>query len=74
LLSRGMKESLCIARALIHVPQVLILDEPTVFIDPVLKKEIWQELIRLKEHEHKTILVTRHAMDEAENSSQLAML
>ena len=72
--SGGMKRRLSLAIALIQNPKLLILDEPTVGIDPVLKKEIWQELIRLKEHEHKTILVTTHAMDEAERCDQLAML
>lgn len=72
--SGGMKRRLLLAIALIQNPKLLILDEPTVGIDPVLKKEIWQELIRLKEKEHKTILVTTHAMDEAERCDQLAML
>lgn len=72
--SGGMKRRLSLAIALIQNPKLLILDEPTVGIDPVLKKEIWQELIRLKEQEHKTILVTTHAMDEAERCDRLAML
>ncbi|MGE7673873.1 ABC transporter ATP-binding protein [Lysinibacillus sp. NPDC094403] len=72
--SGGMKRRLSLAIALIQNPKLLILDEPTVGIDPVLKKEIWQELIRLKNDEHKTILVTTHAMDEAERCDQLAML
>ncbi|MGA3675385.1 ABC transporter ATP-binding protein [Lysinibacillus agricola] len=72
--SGGMKRRLSLAIALIQNPKLLILDEPTVGIDPLLKKEIWQELIRLKNDEHKTILVTTHAMDEAERCDQLAML
>lgn len=72
--SGGMKRRLSLAIALLQNPQLLILDEPTVGIDPVLKKEIWQELIRLKNEEQKTILVTTHAMDEAEQCDLLAML
>ncbi|MFJ7734925.1 ABC transporter ATP-binding protein [Lysinibacillus sp. NPDC097287] len=72
--SGGMKRRLSLAIALIQNPKLLILDEPTGGIDPVLKREIWQELIRLKEEQHKTILVTTHAMDEAERCDQLAML
>jgi len=72
--SGGMKRRLSLAIALIQDPKLLILDEPTVGIDPVLKKEIWQELIRLKDQEQKTILVTTHAMDEAERCDHLAML
>ncbi|WP_107943701.1 ABC transporter ATP-binding protein [Metasolibacillus fluoroglycofenilyticus] len=72
--SGGMKRRLSLAIALLHNPTLLILDEPTVGIDPVLKKEIWQELMRLKIEEQKTILVTTHAMDEAQQCDQLIML
>lgn len=72
--SGGMKRRLSLAIALIHNPQLLILDEPTVGIDPVLKREIWRELLRLKQEEGKTIIVTTHAMDEAEKCDLLAML
>ena len=71
--SGGMKRRLSLAIALIHDPQILILDEPTVGIDPELRKSIWAEIVRLK-REGKTILVTTHVMDEAEKCDQLAMV
>lgn len=71
--SGGMKRRLSLAIALIQNPQVLILDEPTVGIDPELRLSIWKELYRLKD-EGKTILVTTHVMDEAEKCDQLAMI
>lgn len=71
--SGGMKRRLSLAVALIQDPEVLILDEPTVGIDPELRQSIWAELFRLK-NAGKTILVTTHVMDEAEKCDQLAMV
>jgi ABC-2 type transport system ATP-binding protein len=71
--SGGMKRRLSLAVALIQDPDVLILDEPTVGIDPELRISIWTELYRLKDI-GKTILVTTHVMDEAEKCDQLAMV
>jgi ABC-2 type transport system ATP-binding protein len=71
--SDGMKRRLSLAVALIQDPEVLILDEPTVGIDPELRLSIWKELYRLKD-EGKTILVTTHVMDEAEKCDRLAMV
>lgn len=72
--SGGMKRRLSLAIALIQNPKILILDEPTVGIDPLLKKSIWNELERLKDEEDKTILITTHVMDEAEKCDYLAMM
>lgn len=71
--SGGMKRRLSLAIALIQNPQVLVLDEPTVGIDPELRLSIWEELYRLKE-EGKTILVTTHVMDEAAKCDCLGMI
>ncbi|MEI4771245.1 ABC transporter ATP-binding protein [Psychrobacillus sp. FJAT-51614] len=71
--SGGMKRRLSLAIALIHDPELLILDEPTVGIDPKLRKSIWEEINRLK-MEGKTILITTHVMDEAEKCDKLAMV
>lgn len=72
--SGGMKRRLSLAIALIQNPQILILDEPTVGIDPELRKSIWSELFRLKKEEGKTIIVTTHVMDEADKCDYLAMV
>lgn len=72
--SGGMKRRLSLAIALIQDPEILILDEPTVGIDPELRKSIWQELDRLKNDEQKTIVVTTHVMDEAEKCDELTMI
>jgi ABC-2 type transport system ATP-binding protein len=71
--SGGMKRRLSLAVALIQDPEILILDEPTVGIDPELRQSIWAELYRLK-NAGKTILVTTHVMDEAEKCDVLAMV
>lgn len=72
--SGGMKRRLSLAIALIQDPEILILDEPTVGIDPELRLSIWNELIRLKKEEKKTILVTTHVMDEAEKCDFVVMI
>lgn len=72
--SGGMKRRLSLAIALIQNPKILILDEPTVGIDPELRVSIWDELLRLKNEEGKTIIVTTHVMDEAERCDYIAMV
>lgn len=63
-LSGGMKRRLIIARALMHDPQLLILDEPTTGLDPQVRHLIWDKLRQLKK-EGLTILLTTHYMEEA---------
>jgi ABC-2 type transport system ATP-binding protein len=71
--SGGMKRRLSLAIALLHSPEVLILDEPTVGIDPVLRQSIWRELERLSQN-GTTIIVTTHVMDEAYKCHRLGMI
>ena len=71
--SGGMKRRLSLAIALLHDPQVLFLDEPTVGIDPVLRKEIWDGFHKLKD-EGRTIIITTHVMDEAERCDRLGLI
>ncbi|MFT4415578.1 ABC transporter ATP-binding protein [Fredinandcohnia humi] len=72
--SGGMKRRLSLAIALIQNPKILILDEPTVGIDPELRLNIWNELLRMKKEEGKTIIVTTHVMDEAEKCDFIALV
>jgi len=73
LYSGGMKRRLSLAIALIHEPPVLILDEPTVGIDPVLRRSVWEELYKLS-RSGTTIIITTHVMDEAEKCDGLGMI
>jgi len=64
-LSGGMKRRLQIARALLHQPQILFLDEPTVGLDPQTRRRLW-EIIRDLNKQGMTMLLTTHYMDEVE--------
>lgn len=63
--SKGMKQKLAIARALIHDPQVLFLDEPTANLDPEASKTVRDFILDLKKEKH-TIFLNTHLLDEAE--------
>jgi ABC-2 type transport system ATP-binding protein len=64
-LSGGMKRRLQIARALLHQPQILLLDEPTVGLDPQTRRRLW-EIIKGLNQQGMTILLTTHYMEEVE--------
>jgi ABC-2 type transport system ATP-binding protein len=64
-LSGGMKRRLLIAKALIHDPEIIILDEPTAGVDVDLRKHIWREMLKLKD-KGKTIILTTHYLEEAQ--------
>ncbi len=65
-LSGGMRRRLLIARALVHRPRLLILDEPTAGVDLELRHELWRYLRRLHSQEGLTVLLTTHYIEEAE--------
>jgi len=71
--SGGMKRRLSLAIALINRPRLLILDEPTVGIDPVLRRKFWQEFVDLR-NEGCTIVATTHVMDEAAHCDRILLL
>ena len=71
--SGGMKRRLSLAVALIHEPKLLVLDEPTVGLDPEHRRYIWRHLESLAS-EGVSILLTTHVMDEAEHCDRIAMI
>lgn len=65
-LSGGMRRRLLIAKALVHSPKVLILDEPTAGVDVELRQQLWSYVKRLNKEQGVTILLTTHYLEEAE--------
>lgn len=65
-LSGGMRRRLLIARALVHRPRLVMLDEPTAGVDLELRHELWRYLRRLHREEETTVLLTTHYLEEAE--------
>ncbi len=72
-MSGGQKQRLALACAVLHRPELLLLDEPTSAVDPQSRRDFWSALFRLAEA-GTTILVSTHYMDEAERCHQLAIL
>jgi ABC-2 type transport system ATP-binding protein len=72
--SGGMKRRLEIARGVLHHPQVLFLDEPTLGLDPQTRKHIWDYLQQVRRREGVTLFMTTHYMDEAEFCDRIAII
>ena len=73
-LSGGQRRRVDIARALIHSPQLLILDEPTTGLDPQTRKMIWSIIESLRKEEGLTVLLTTHYMEEAAQASYVVII
>jgi ABC-2 type transport system ATP-binding protein len=73
--SGGMIRRLEIAQAMLHRPVVLFLDEPTIGLDPVARRSVWERLLELRRNFQMTVLITTHGMDEADElCDQLAIM
>jgi len=72
--SGGMARRLEIARALLHTPDVLFLDEPTIGLDPQTRALMWEDVLRMRREEGVTVFLTTHYMDEAEYADRIAII
>ncbi|MCJ0904183.1 ABC transporter ATP-binding protein [Rhodococcus sp. ARC_M6] len=72
-LSGGQATRVSLACALVADPELLVLDEPTVGLDPVLRVELWERFAELAKH-GTTLLVSSHVMDEADHCAQLILM
>lgn len=73
-LSGGQRRRIDIARALIHKPEILILDEPTTGLDPQTRKMIWSVIDGLRKDEHMTVFLTTHYMEEAAEADYVVII
>ncbi|MGB2965112.1 MAG: ABC transporter ATP-binding protein [Anaerolineales bacterium] len=73
-LSGGMKQKLGLASALVHQPQLLLLDEPTRGVDPVTRQDFWQLILRIVAEEGVGVIVSTPHMDEVARCHQVAMM
>ena len=70
----GIKQRLSLAAAVIHRPQILILDEPTSGVDPVARDLFWELIIELSRKDKVTIFITTHFMNEAERCDRISLM
>lgn len=73
-LSGGQRRKLDIARALIHQPRLLMLDEPTTGLDPKSRQDIWQLIMKLKQESKMTLLLTTHYMEEVQEADHVIIM
>ena len=73
-LSGGMRRRVELAKALLPAPAILVLDEPTAGLDPVVRQDFWHQVETLKADEQLTVVVSTHLLDEAERADRVAIL
>lgn len=72
--SGGQKRRVSLAAALVHSPPLLILDEPTVGVDPLLRQSIWKHLVTLAQNEKITVVITTHYIEEARQANVVGLM
>ncbi|MCQ2352681.1 MAG: ribosome-associated ATPase/putative transporter RbbA [Victivallaceae bacterium] len=70
----GIKQRMSLAAAVIHHPQILILDEPTSGVDPVARDSFWELIIELSRRDHVTVFITTHFMNEAARCDRISLM
>ncbi|XP_046646482.1 ABC transporter G family member 20-like isoform X3 [Daphnia pulicaria] len=73
-LSGGQQRRVSFAVALFHEPELLILDEPTVGVDPLLRQSIWNHLVRLSTDHGRTVIITTHYIEEARQAHTIGLM
>lgn len=73
-LSGGMRRRVELAKAFLHDPEILLLDEPTTGLDPGARRELWAYIEELRQQEGTTVLLTTHLMEDAERCERLGIL
>ena len=73
-MSGGQQRRMSIAAALIHEPELLILDEPTVGVDPVLRQIIWDYLVDITKFGRSTVIITTHYIDETRQAHMVGIM
>ncbi|XP_026814673.1 ABC transporter G family member 20 isoform X1 [Rhopalosiphum maidis] len=73
-LSGGQQRRVSFAVALMHDPELLILDEPTVGVDPLLRQSIWNHLVQITKDGHKTVIITTHYIEEARQAHTIGLM
>ncbi|WP_041793952.1 ribosome-associated ATPase/putative transporter RbbA [Pararhodospirillum photometricum] len=70
----GVRQRLSLAVAMVHKPDVLILDEPTSGVDPIARDQFWQRIADLSRHDHVTIFISTHFMNEAARCDRISLM